>query len=75
MIPALPVECPEREMIGNWGTRRFTLPILHSTAWEAEDGRRAQILVNPEEWDVECRIGDTEVVIPALSAKIFALEL
>ena len=75
MIPALPVECPERELIGNWGTRRFTLPILHSTAWETEDGRRAQILVNPEAWDVECLVGGVKMTVPALSAKIFALEL
>ena len=75
MIPALPVECPERELIGNWGTRRFTLPILHSTAWEAADGRRVQILVNPEDFDVECRVGGEKVTVPALSAKIFAPDL
>ena len=75
MIPALPVECPDRAFIGNWGTRPFSLPILHSTAWEAEDGRRAQILVNPEDFDVECRVGEATVTVPALSAKIFAMEL
>ena len=75
MIPALPVECPDRAFIGNWGTRPFTLPILHSTAWEAEDGSRVQILVNPEDFDVECRVGKTTVTVPALSAKIFSMEL
>lgn len=75
MIPALPVECPDRAFIGNWGTRPFSLPILHSTAWEAEDGRRAQILVNPEDYDVECRVGGVKMTVPALSAKIFALGL
>ena len=75
MITALPVECAERDFIGNWGTRRFSLPILHSTAWEAEDGRRAQILVNPEDFDVECRVGEATVTVPALSAKIFSMEL
>lgn len=75
MIPALPVECAERNFIGNWGTRPFSLPILHSTAWEAEDGRRAQILVNPEDFDVECRVGEATVTVPALSAKLFSMEL
>ena len=75
MIPALPVECPDRAFIGNWGTRPFSLPILHSTAWEAADGSRVQILVNPEDFDVECRVGGEKVTVPALSAKIFALEL
>ena len=75
MIPALPVECAERNFIGNWGTRPFSLPVLHTTAWEAEDGRRAQILVNPEGFDVECRVGETTVTVPALSAKIFSMEL
>lgn len=75
MIPALPVECAERNFIGNWGTRPFSLPILHSTAWEAADGSRVQILVNPEDFDVECRVGETTVTVPALSAKIFSMEL
>ena len=75
MIPALPVVCAERDFIGNWGTRRFSLPILHSTAWEAPDGSRVQILVNPEDFDVECRVGETTVTVPALSAKIFSMEL
>ena len=75
MIPALPVACAERNFIGNWGTRRFSLPILHSTAWEAADGSRVQILVNPEDFDVECRVGEATVTVPALSAKIFSMEL
>ena len=67
MIPALPVTCETRGFIGNWGTRPFTLPVLHSTAWEAPDGSRVQILVNPEGYDVTCRVGEQEVTVPALS--------
>ena len=70
MIPALPVTCETRDFIGNWGTRPFTLPVLHSTAWEAPDGSRAQIVVNPENFPVECRVGDGQVTIPALSGII-----
>ena len=73
MIPALPVECAERNFICNWGTRPFSLPILHSTAWEAADGSRAQIIVNPEGYDVTCRVGDREVIAPALSGVILAM--
>ena len=67
MIPALPVACVTRSFIGNWGTRPFTLPVLHSTAWEAPDGSRAQIIVNPEDYDVECRVGERKVTVSALS--------
>ena len=74
MIPALPVECPEREFIGNWGTRPFTLPVLHSTAWEAPDGSRAQILVNPEDFPVECRVGNRLITISGLSAVTVQIE-
>ncbi len=73
MIPALPVECPDRAFIGNWGTRPFSLPVLHTTAWEAPDGSRAQIIVNPEGYDVTCRVGDREVIAPALSGVILAM--
>ena len=73
MIPALPVDCGERAFIGNWGTRSFTMPFLHSTAWEAGDGRRAQIVVNPEDRDMNCRVGDAEVTVPALGAVLVEL--
>jgi hypothetical protein len=70
MIPALPVICETRDLVGNWGTRPFTLPVLHSTAWEAPDGSRAQIVVNPEDFPVECRVGERQVTIPPLSGII-----
>ena len=70
MIPALPVVCETRDLIGNWGTRPFTLPVLHTTAWEAPDGSRAQIIVNPEGYDVTCRVGDRDVIVPALSGTL-----
>ncbi len=73
MIPALPVACADRSFIGNWGTRPFTLPVLHSTAWETADGFRAQIVVNPEERDMDCRIGDVEITVPALGALLVKL--
>ena len=73
MIPALPVICETRELVCNWGTRPFTLPVLHTTAWEAPDGSRAQIIVNPEGYDVTCRVGDREVIAPALSAVTVSL--
>ncbi len=73
MIPALPVECDDREFIGNWGTRPFTMPILHATAWEAPDGSRARIIVNPEAHDVVCRVSGREITVPALSGILFGL--
>ncbi len=74
MIPALPVECPDRAFIGNWGTRPFTLPVLHTTAWEAPDGSRIQILVNPGDHDVTCRVGGKEITVEALGVKVVERE-
>ena len=74
MIPALPVECPDRAFIGNWGTRPFTLPVLHTTAWEASDGSRIQILVNPEDHDVTCRVEGKEITVAALGVKVVERE-
>ncbi len=73
MIPALPMECPDRTFIGNWGTRPFTLPALHTTAWEAPDGSRAQIVVNPTEQTQTCRIGDGWVSVPPMDACLVKL--
>lgn len=50
-----------------------TLPDILSTAWEAPDGRRAQILVNPQDHVVACRVGDDEIRIDPLSAILLEL--
>lgn len=73
MIPALPMECADRAFIGNWGTRPFTMPILHSTAWEAQDGRRVQLIVNPEDHDEVCRVDGREITVPALNGILMEL--
>lgn len=70
MIPALPVECETRDFIGNWGTRPFSLPVLHSTAWEAADGSRMQMFVNPEDHEVTCRVGGREITVEALGVRV-----
>jgi len=73
MIPALPMECDHRAFIGNWGTRPFTLPALLTTAWEAPDGSRAQIIVNPSDQPRDCRIGDRWVSVPPMDACLINL--
>ena len=50
-----------------------TLPEILSTAWEAPDGRRAQILVNPQDCAVSCRVGNETVSIEPLSAYLLDL--
>ena len=45
-----------------------TFPPVCSTAWEAEDGSRAQILVNANEGPVTLNVNGNELIVPALDA-------
>ena len=44
------------------------LPCVLCSAWEAEDGKRALILVNPEETDAQCTVDGEKVTVPAMNA-------
>jgi len=68
MIPALPVECEAHPFFCNYVDHRFTMPAVHTSAWETEDGRRAQILVNPQTKDIACTVDGASVTVPALDA-------
>ena len=43
------------------------LPMLHTSAWEAE-GKRVQILVNPFDEAVRCKLGGRALTVPANDA-------
>jgi len=71
MIPAEDIECAcvEFEIKG----RKRTFPALHTSAWESEDGERAQIIVNPGDRDEVCRLGGQEITVGALDAVMVKL--
>ena len=47
----------------------IALPAVISSAWEAE-GKRALILVNPEDTDLACRVDGREITVGALGAEM-----
>ncbi len=73
MIPALPIECEEisfpLRLIGG----RLSLPALHATAWQSQEGARGQIIVNPWEREHRFRLLEKEYTIPPLSAMKISL--
>ena len=68
MITAKPVACGHKEFFMEWYGRSCTIPSVYSTAWESEDGTRAQILVNPGDAPEKVTVDDREVTIPARDA-------
>ena len=68
MIPALPVSCGQKEFFMAWYGRNCAIPSVYTTAWEAEDGTRAQILVNPGDTDKTVTVDGKEITVPARDA-------
>ena len=65
MISAPDIEC-ESIMIPNTNSKQtFVLPALLSSAWEAKDGSRVLIIVNPHDNDMSCRVNGEEINVPA----------
>ncbi len=73
MIPAKPVTCGQKEFWMEWYGHACTFPTVYSTAWQAEDGTRAQILVNPGDTAETCTVDGREITIPARDAVMIAL--
>jgi hypothetical protein len=59
------VDCPTVEFFN--GTVNLKLPSLISTAWELE-GKKLQLLVNPSDDEITCKVCGKEFKIPALEA-------
>ena len=53
--------------------RVVTLPAVLSSVWEAEDGGRAMVLVNPDTKERKCTVRGKEFVLDALSATVVKL--
>jgi hypothetical protein len=62
------VECDSIAYARHDSDRKIILPEIVSSAWEASDGTRALILVNPEDRDIICRVSGEKAVVPALCA-------
>ncbi|MBR6762535.1 MAG: hypothetical protein IKM13_02160 [Clostridia bacterium] len=71
MIQALPVEC--ETVTYTAAGRPLPLPEVIATAWQAEDGSQAQILVNPGDNAVTCRMAEKAYTIPAGDAILVPL--
>ena len=70
MIKGERLECDTVTFITTDEGRVLTLPKLHSAAYEGEDGKRVQILVNPTEDAQVCKLGGKEISVPSLDAVI-----
>ncbi|MBQ9151950.1 MAG: hypothetical protein IJX72_06845 [Clostridia bacterium] len=73
MIPALPVDCADVSYLCRFVERDVILPAVLTSAWESDDGRRGQILVNPEDMEVTCTVNGQTVTLPALDAVLVSI--
>ena len=73
MIPALPVEGGTVTYFCRFVERDVVLPAILTSAWESADGRRAQILVNPEDRDAVCAVNGQTVTVPAMNAVLMEI--
>ena len=68
MIPVKDVECGQKEFFMEWYGHNCTFPTVYTTAWQAEDGTRAQILVNPGDADEVCILEGKQITVSARDA-------
>jgi hypothetical protein len=70
MIPAAPVDCAEMTLPRYDASRSLRVPVLLSTAWEAPDGSRAQILVNPTDAPQMATVAGKTMTVAPLQAML-----
>jgi hypothetical protein len=73
MIEPPRVECESIAYARHDSERKILLPAITASAWEASDGTRALILVNPEDRDIRCKVDGKETTVPALCASVIRL--
>lgn len=71
MIRSIPVECDSVTYTA--AGRPLSLPKIIATAWQAEDGSKVQILVNPGDEAVTCHMAEKTHTIPAGDAVLIPL--
>ena len=72
MIPAMEVDC--REIEYEISGTMCAFPAVHTSAWEAPDGSRAQILVNPGDETEVCMIGGRTVTVAPMDAVLLQID-
>ncbi len=73
MIPLPDVKCANVSFHCRYVERTAILPEVICTAWEASDGEKALIAVNPSGTDRFIELSGSKERIPALGARLFAL--
>lgn len=73
MIPAQPVDCDDLHYTCKYVDRNVVLPAILTSAWELDDGKQAQILVNPSTDPVTCTVGEREIRVDGLSGVLIPL--
>ena len=73
MIASPDVSCDTITFARRNGAHPIELPAILSSAWEAEDGSRALIFVNPAKVEVACTVDGRHVSVPALGAVVLDL--
>lgn len=68
MIVPPSLECGTAEFMRNYRDTGVTLPDVLGTAWEADNGSRVLILVNPFDRESKCFVNEKQVTIPPLDA-------
>ncbi len=68
MIAGKPLQCKDIVLEFDDRKRGITLPEILSTAWESIEGKKVQILVNPHDRNVTCKLNGKSVTIPATDA-------
>ena len=66
MMPCDDFECGSIIFAKRESAFTVTLPSVLATAWAAEDGKRAYILVNPEESEQVCTVKGEKVTLPPM---------
>ena len=73
MLPTPAVTCESVTFNRRNGRNPITLPAILATAWEASDGDRALLLVNPAKTPTTCTVDGKEICLEPLSAVVIDL--
>ncbi len=73
MIPLPDFECEMKTFRCRYAAKDPVMPAVHASAWEAADGSKALILVNPSEENEDCVVQGEKTTVPALKAVLMKL--
>lgn len=73
MIPAKPMTCNQKEFYMEWYGHNCIVPAVYTTAWQAEDGTRAQIFVNPDDVAQTVVVDGKQITVGARDAVLIEI--